>query len=187
MWPAIFLPFQTRPGSWQAPVEPRARCVADTPCVARIPLKPCRFMPPWKPLPLEMPHTSTSCPGTKCPAPMTVPTGSSAEGSTRNSMSLRLGVTPAALKCPLSGLVTFLALASATPSCIAVYPCFGASFTCVTTHPSTCSEGGGGVLRRKRGKGERELRRVSNSVRELYCLQPYKRRMRSATESKRDA
>ena len=44
MWPAIFLPLNTRPGSWRLPVEPWLRCETDTPCEARRPPKLCRFI-----------------------------------------------------------------------------------------------------------------------------------------------
>ena len=40
MWPAIFLPLKTRPGSWHWPVEPRERCETETPWVALKPRKP---------------------------------------------------------------------------------------------------------------------------------------------------
>ena len=59
MWPAIFLPLNTRPGSCRLPVEPWLRCETDTPCEARRPPKLCRFIAPAKPLPIETPETST--------------------------------------------------------------------------------------------------------------------------------
>ena len=62
MWPAIFLPLNTLPGSWHWPVEPWLRWLTDTPCDARRPPKLCRFMPPAKPLPMVVPATSTNCP-----------------------------------------------------------------------------------------------------------------------------
>jgi hypothetical protein len=52
MWPAIFLPLKTLPGSWLEPVEPCERCETDTPWVARRPPKLCRFMAPAKPFTL---------------------------------------------------------------------------------------------------------------------------------------
>ncbi len=60
MWPAIFLPLNTLPGSWHWPVEPCERCEIDTPCDARRPPKLCRFIAPAKPLPIEVPDTSTN-------------------------------------------------------------------------------------------------------------------------------
>ena len=62
MWPAIFLPLNTLPGSWHWPVEPWLRWLIDTPCDARRPPKLCRFMLPAKPLPIEVPATSTNWP-----------------------------------------------------------------------------------------------------------------------------
>src|SRR5258706_2854539 len=87
--PAIFVPGQTRPGSWCWPVEPPERCETDVPWVAARPPNPHRFMTPWNPLPTlrkseqrslgceEDPNlvavTSTYCPGTKCIADNFVP------------------------------------------------------------------------------------------------------------------
>ena len=62
MWPAIFLPLNTLPGSWHWPVEPCERWLIDTPWLARSPRKLCRFIAPAKPLPMETPETSTNCP-----------------------------------------------------------------------------------------------------------------------------
>ena len=62
MWPDIFLPLNTLPGSWHWPVEPWLRWLTDTPCEARRPPKLCRFIAPWKPLPIEAPATSTNWP-----------------------------------------------------------------------------------------------------------------------------
>src|SRR5262249_13930398 len=59
MWPAIFLPLNTLPGSWRWPVEPWLRWVTDTPWLARRPAKFQRFIGPWKPLPWLVPVTST--------------------------------------------------------------------------------------------------------------------------------
>ena len=60
MWPAIFLPLNTLPGSWHWPVEPCERWLIDTPCEARRPPKLCRFIAPAKPLPIEVPAMSTN-------------------------------------------------------------------------------------------------------------------------------
>ena len=48
-----------------AKVEPIERCEIDTPWLARSPWKFQRFMPPAKPLPVEVPVTSTYWPTTK--------------------------------------------------------------------------------------------------------------------------
>mmetsp|Transcript_19773 Transcript_19773/g.42981 ORF Transcript_19773/g.42981 Transcript_19773/m.42981 type:complete len:201 (+) Transcript_19773:213-815(+) len=118
--PGIFLSLNMRPGCWQLPVLPMTRCEREFPCVALPPLKFQSFMTPWKPLPLLVPHTSTSCPGTKCRALIRVPAGSSASADTRNSPSFRLGSTPALPTCPAVDLFTRLGLATPTPSCSAV-------------------------------------------------------------------
>src|SRR5262249_43063996 len=65
IWPGIFLFLNVRPGSWRPPVDPIERCEIDTPWEARRPPKFQRFMPPAKPLPIEVPVTSTNCPTTK--------------------------------------------------------------------------------------------------------------------------
>lgn len=83
-------PLAPAPRTWQAPVEPAARWLSELPCEAGCPAKPHRFITPWKPLPIEVPVTSTNCPATKCEARSSWPTGSSASGVTRNSASLRL-------------------------------------------------------------------------------------------------
>ena len=113
MWPGIFLFLKVLPGSWRPPVEPIERCETDTPWVARRPPKFQRFMPPAKPLPIEVPVTSTNWPTTKWSAVISAPTGISSFSSTRNSASLRLGSTLATAKWPRSALPTFLRLARA--------------------------------------------------------------------------
>ena len=95
MRPGIFLPLNTLPGSWHAPVDPAARCASELPCDAGCPANPQRFITPWKPLPMLVPVTSTYCPATKWLARSSVPTGISASGVTRNSASRRLIGTPA--------------------------------------------------------------------------------------------
>src|SRR5262249_1119840 len=60
--PAIRTALNTRPGGAQPPMEPGEGCLRCTPCEARRPWKPCRFMTPAKPLPLLVPVTSTSSP-----------------------------------------------------------------------------------------------------------------------------
>src|SRR6201992_2836903 len=60
--PAIRTPLNTRPGVAQAPIEPGERCLRWVPCEADRPLKPCRFMTPAVPLPLDLPVTSTRWP-----------------------------------------------------------------------------------------------------------------------------
>ena len=116
IWPGIFLFLKVLPGSWRPPVEPIERCETDTPCVARRPPKFQRFMPPAKPLPIEVPVTSTNWPTTKWSAVISAPTGISASSLTRNSASLRLGSTLAIAKWPRSAFGTFLTLRVPEPS-----------------------------------------------------------------------
>ena len=100
MWPGIFLPLITLPGSCRCPVLPSTRCDTELPCEAFCPLKPWRFMPPWKPLPCVMPLTLTNWPGWKCRTSIRVPTGSVASGVTWNSERCARGSTPCAAKKP---------------------------------------------------------------------------------------
>ena len=63
--PAIFSPLKTLPGVVPPPMEPGARERSDCPCVRGPPPKPCRFIVPAKPRPLERPLTSTISPRLK--------------------------------------------------------------------------------------------------------------------------
>src|SRR5207249_4723370 len=85
MWPAIFSPLITRPGSVPAPMEPGARAPSDSPWVFGPPWKPWRFMTPAKPWPLVAPETSTMSPGSKISQPTFLPTSHSPISSTRSS------------------------------------------------------------------------------------------------------
>jgi hypothetical protein len=144
MCPGIFLFLNTLPGSWQLPVEPIVRWLREFPWVASPPLKFHRFITPWKPFPLLVPHTSTSwkirkiknktsdpykqcfhpfykrrptCPGTKCKALIVVPGSNNASFVTLNSDKRLLGFTsPHFLACPSVLTPTRLSLASPTPS-----------------------------------------------------------------------
>src|SRR6185312_1063825 len=119
IWPAIFLPLNTLPGSCRWPVEPCERCDTDTPCVARRPWKFQRFIPPAKPLPIEVPVTSTSWPSTKWSACSCAPTSMRFSASTRNSATWRFGSTLATANWPRSALVVFFTLACPAPNCSA--------------------------------------------------------------------
>ena len=55
MWPAMRIPFSTRPGLVPAPMEPGARWRSDWPWVLGPPRKPWRFTTPAKPRPLDDP------------------------------------------------------------------------------------------------------------------------------------
>ncbi len=66
-WPDIFLPGNTRPGSCAIEIEPGTLCERLLPCEARCDLKLWRLMVPVKPLPIDVPCTSTSWPTEKTP------------------------------------------------------------------------------------------------------------------------
>src|SRR5690606_17341056 len=83
--PAIRVPLNTRPGVAQPPIAPGERCLRSTPCEARRPWKPCRFITPAKPLPLVFPVTSTYWPGTKVSTVTSWPSVYSLASVVRNS------------------------------------------------------------------------------------------------------
>ena len=122
MWPVIFLPGNTRPGSCAIEIEPGTLCERLLPCDARCDLKLWRLMVPAKPLPMEVPCTSTFW-----PAANTL-TGSTAPGLywpatsalTRNSLRTSPASTPALARCPASGLLTRLALRAPNATCRAL-------------------------------------------------------------------
>ena len=66
-WPDIFLPGNTRPGSCAIEIEPGTLCERLLPCDARCDLKWWRLIVPVKPLPIDVPCTSTSWPTAKTP------------------------------------------------------------------------------------------------------------------------
>src|SRR5581483_4378501 len=116
IWPAIFLPLKTLPGSCRWPVEPAMRWESELPWVARPPLKFQRFITPWKPLPIEVPVTSTNWPTTKWSAVSSAPTSMRLSGLTRNSASVRFGSTDDFAKCPRSAFGVFFTLREPAPS-----------------------------------------------------------------------
>mmetsp|Transcript_10943 Transcript_10943/g.24613 ORF Transcript_10943/g.24613 Transcript_10943/m.24613 type:complete len:234 (-) Transcript_10943:21-722(-) len=134
--PGIFVPFHLFPGLWHAPVEPALRWCFELPCDAFPPAKPCRFITPCVPFPLVTPCTSTCCPGTKCPAPISNPTGSMASSLTLNSNSFLFGGTPAASKCPLCRKCAFFLFWYPLPTCTARYPSVS-GVSCLTTWHSS--------------------------------------------------
>ena len=73
IWPGIFWPGSTRDGVADAPIEPIARTLCE-PCETGPREKPWRLMPPWKPLPLEMPATLTFWPGSNASTVTVSPT-----------------------------------------------------------------------------------------------------------------
>ena len=87
-WPDIFLPGNTRPGSCAIEIEPGTLCERLLPCDARCDLKLWRLIVPVKPLPIEVPCTSTSWPTANTPTGTWAPGLYSAATSaaTRNSL-----------------------------------------------------------------------------------------------------
>src|SRR5581483_11780729 len=102
--PAIRTPLKTRDGVADAPTDPGARMLWE-PC-ARGPLeKLWRLIVPWKPLPMPIPDTFTSSPGSKT-ATVTAPPATPPSIGPRNSTSRRCGPTPKRLRCPSCGRVS---------------------------------------------------------------------------------
>ena len=62
IWPGIRIPLKTRAGKALAPIEPGARTLWE-PWLTGPRLKLWRLIPPWKPLPIEIPATLTFWPG----------------------------------------------------------------------------------------------------------------------------
>ena len=106
MWPAIRIPLKMRAGVAQAPTEPGERCLRSVPWEADRPLKPCRFITPAKPLPLDTPTTSTRSPGVNTSALSSWPRVYSPASAVRSSTRWRLASTPALAKWPARGLLT---------------------------------------------------------------------------------
>src|SRR5690606_8890362 len=108
MWPAIFLPGNTRPGVWRWPSEPGARCDSELPRVASPMVKFQRLIVPWKPLPLVTPWTSAFWPTSKMSARISPPSSKSPTlpSSTRNSHRPRPASTLALARCPACGLLS---------------------------------------------------------------------------------
>ena len=96
-WPDIFLPGNTRPGSWAIEIEPGTLCERLLPCEARCDLKLWRLIVPVKPLPIEVPCTSTSWPTANTPTGTWAPSLYSAAvaAGTRNSPITSPATTPA--------------------------------------------------------------------------------------------
>src|SRR5581483_1001971 len=85
IWPAMRVPFRTRPGVVPAPEEPSARQRSDWPCVLGPPPNPWRRTTPAKPRPLETAATSTVSPTANTDTSSFWPTVRSASESTGTS------------------------------------------------------------------------------------------------------
>src|SRR5438034_1181518 len=115
MRPGSLWPGHTREGSEEAPMEPGARWNIE-PCVASPPRQPWRLTPPWNPLPLVTPTTSTISPGANISTVSAWPTSYGFSTlSSRTSRRMRVGATLAFLKWPARGLETFF-FAGSKPS-----------------------------------------------------------------------
>ena len=102
IWPGPRMPFITRAGQADAPIEPGARTLCE-PWDFGPEAKLWRLIVPWKPLPLEVPATLTFWP-TSNASTVTVSPTSSSPASSRNSTRCFIGGAPAFLRWPSSGL-----------------------------------------------------------------------------------
>src|SRR5262245_48761783 len=134
MCPAARMPLNTRDGNADEPIEPGARWNIE-PWLFAPPPKLWRRMTPWKPLPFDVPITSTLATPSKMSTRTWSPGLNAAPGARRNSRRSRVGGTPAFSWCPRTGFVARLtAVASTRPSWIASYPSFSAERQETTTH-----------------------------------------------------
>ncbi|CIW12572.1 Uncharacterised protein [Streptococcus pneumoniae] len=74
---------------------------------------------PWKPLPLEVPVTSTTSPAANVSTVISAPT--SKPSTFLNSRMKRLGAVLAFATCPLAGLLLNTSRLSSKPTWIALY------------------------------------------------------------------
>ena len=112
------MPLNTRAGSAEAPIEPGARTLCE-PCETGPRWKLWRLIVPAKPLPFETPETLTVWPFSKTASTFTSAPTSSSPGSPRNSRRWRRLPTPAFLRRPSFGLVSFFSVVSPKASWIA--------------------------------------------------------------------
>src|SRR5579883_1896481 len=80
MCPAMRIPLKTRPGVVVAPIEPGARSRSAWPWVLGPPRKWWRLTTPAKPLPFDVPTTSTRSPGVNALTSIFSPTAGSPSG-----------------------------------------------------------------------------------------------------------
>src|SRR5690606_3379358 len=109
MRPGMRRPLNTRPGNVDPLRPPVPRWYLE-PWLMGPREKPCRLMLPAKPLPREVPLTSTYCPSLNMLTSMTWPSSSWAPASSGNSRSRRVGSTPAFWKWPFICRVTLRSL-----------------------------------------------------------------------------
>src|SRR3954467_3760558 len=111
MRPAILMPFMTRDGVADAPIEPGLRMLCE-PCERGPEPKLWRLIVPWKPLPIPIPATLTLSPGSKI-STVTASPSTAPSMPPRNSTSLRCAPTLNFARWPSS---PFESLRSATAS-----------------------------------------------------------------------
>src|SRR5439155_12841452 len=133
-WPAIRVPLNTREVVAHGPMAPGDRCLRSVPWDAERPPKPCRFMVPAKPFPLDTPTTSACSPGWKMSALSSWPGLYWSTSSVRSSTRYRPGFSPWASKWPCMGLESAPRRGSEYASCTAAYPSFSLVLTCATKH-----------------------------------------------------
>ena len=114
MWPRIRMPLKTRDGVADAPIEPGLRTLCE-PWLVGPRLKLWRLMVPAKPLPFEVPVTSTCSPGSNASTVTAVADGE-ARSSRANSSRCRCGPAPAFFRWPASGFVMRFALTAPNAS-----------------------------------------------------------------------
>src|SRR4051794_27910313 len=114
------MPFITRAGQADAPIDPGARTLCE-PWDFGPRLKLWRLMVPWKPLPLLVPAILTVWPTSKASTVTVSPTCSS-PASSRNSTRWRMGGALAFLRWPSSGLLRCFSFDAPKASCTASYP-----------------------------------------------------------------
>ena len=115
IWPGIRIPLKTRAGKALAPIEPGARTLCE-PWLTGPRLKLWRLIPPWKPLPIEIPATLTFWPASKPSTVTSSPTFGPSPSSPR--AEILVAELDQVAHRRRAGLlqVAFLGLASACPA-----------------------------------------------------------------------
>ena len=111
------MPFITRAGHADAPIEPGARTLCEPWDLGPL-AKLWRLIVPWKPLPLEVPEIFTRLPTSK-DSTVTEAPSSRPSPSPRNSTSVRIGGASAFLRWPSSGREMCFSLLRPNASCTA--------------------------------------------------------------------
>ncbi len=115
--PGPRIPFITRAGQAEAPIDPGARTLCE-PCDFGPLAKLCRLIVPWKPLPFETPAIFTREPVSKA-STVTVSPRVSSPASPRNSTTVFIGGASAFFRWPSSALVRCFSFVRLNASCTA--------------------------------------------------------------------